>query len=144
MPTFTQLAKAKHSSTRSTKKHYRMTKHPRKCPQKQGVCVRVYITKPKKPNSAQRKLAKVAIGRTLADKKVLVSIPGQGHNLQKFSVVMVRGGRVRDLPGVHYRLMRGKCDFDAKENFLRRTRRSFYGHKKPKEEFSRNQIIPVK
>jgi len=137
MPTFNQLSRGNVASQRLRKKHYQITKHLSKCPQKKAVCVKVYISKPKKPNSAKRKMAKVALGRSVSAKKVLVSIPGQGHNLQKFSVVLVRGGRVRDLPGVHYRLVRGKYDFDSKENFLRATRRSFYGHKKPKEEFAK-------
>src|SRR3954469_2446081 len=103
MPTFRQLSKLKKiSCIRSSKKHYNRTKHLRGCPQKKGVCVKVYITKPKKPNSAQRKVAKVALGRSFKAKKVLVAIPGQGHSLQKFSVVLVRGGRVRDIPGVRY------------------------------------------
>lgn len=143
MPTFNQLCTRKKSSLRTAKHHYALTKHLKKCPQKKAICVRVYTTKPKKPNSANRKIAKVAIGPNLQAKKVLVSIPGQGHNLQKFSVVLIRGGRVRDIPGVHYRILRGKCDFDGKENFIRAERRSFYGVKKPKETFSRNRIVPV-
>src|SRR5436309_2393495 len=111
MPTFIQLSLKKKSSMRLKKKYYSRTKHLRGCPQKKGICVKVYITKPKKPNSAQRKVAKVALGRTFKAKKILVAIPGQGHTLQKFSVVMVRGGRVRDIPGVRYKLMRGKYDF---------------------------------
>jgi len=110
------------------------------CPQKKGVCVKVYITKPKKPNSALRKVAKVALGRTFRSKKVLVSIPGQGHSLQKFSTVLVRGGRVRDIPGVRYRLMRGKEDFTSPETFARKQRRSFYGIKKPEQEYSRYRV----
>jgi small subunit ribosomal protein S12 len=132
MPTLNQLSRGVNSSKRLRKKHYNGTKHLGGCPQKKGICIRVYITKPKKPNSSNRKLAKVSLGRRLASKKVLVSIPGQGHNLQKFSVVLVRGGRVRDLPGVHYKMIRGKYDFDGPETFTRCQRRSFYGIKKPK------------
>ena len=137
MPTFIQLSLKKKSSMRLRKKHYSRTKHLRGCPQKKGNCVKVYITKPKKPNSAQRKVAKVALGRTFKAKKILVAIPGQGHTLQKFSVVMVRGGRVRDIPGVRYKLMRGKYDFSMPENFIRVHRRSFYGIPKPKDEFKK-------
>jgi len=132
MPTLNQLTKRIKSSKRLKKWHYNGTKHLGGCPQKKGVCMRVYITKPKKPNSSNRKLAKVSLGRRLNSKKILVSIPGQGHNLQKFSVVLVRGGRVRDLPGVHYKMIRGKYDFDGPETFTRRQRRSTYGIKKPK------------
>lgn len=96
------------------------------CPQKRAVCNRVYIMKPKKPNSASRKIAKV----TLSTKRsALVSIRGQGHNLQTYSVVMVRGGRVKDLPGVQYRIIRGKYDFHAKETFDRKERRSKFSIK---------------
>jgi small subunit ribosomal protein S12 len=138
MPTFIQLSRKKKSSMRTKKKHYSRTKHLRGCPQKKGICVKVYITKPKKPNSAQRKVAKVALGRTFRAKKILVAIPGQGHTLQKFSVVMVRGGRVRDIPGVRYKLMRGKYDFTMPESFVRVHRRSFYGIPKPKGEYKRS------
>lgn len=135
MPTHHQLVRFKKiACMRRHKKHYRRTKHLRGCPQKKGVCVKVYITKPKKPNSALRKVAKVALGRNFKAKKVLVAIPGQGHTLQKFSVVMVRGGRVRDIPGVRYKLMRGLCDFTMPESFTRVHRRSFYGIPKPEHE----------
>ena len=140
MPTFIQLSLKKKSSSRLRKKHYSRTKHLRGCPQKKGICVKVYITKPKKPNSAQRKVAKVALGRTFKAKKILVAIPGQGHTLQKFSVVMVRGGRVRDIPGVRYKLMRGKYDFTMPESFIRVHRRSFYGIPKPKDEFKKSKF----
>jgi len=137
MPTFNQLSLSKKIAChRLRKKHYKRTKHLRGCPQKKGVCVRVYITKPKKPNSAQRKVAKVALGRNFKAKKVLVSIPGQGHSLQKFSTVLVRGGRVRDIPGVRYRMIRGKEDFTMAESFSRAHRRSFYGLKKPEHEYA--------
>jgi small subunit ribosomal protein S12 len=142
MPTLNQLTAArKIACQRRRKKHYNRTKHLGGCPQKKGVCVKVYITKPKKPNSALRKVAKVALGRSFKAKKILVSIPGQGHSLQKFSTVLVRGGRVRDIPGVRYRLIRGKEDFTSPETFTRVARRSFFGIKKPEAEFAfyRNQ-----
>jgi ribosomal protein S12 len=138
MPTYNQLTtQKKKSCKREQKNHYNTTKHLRGSPQKKGICVRVYVTKPKKPNSAQRKVAKVALGKNFKAKKVLVSIPGQGHSLQKFSTVLVRGGRVRDIPGVRYRLIRGKEDFTMPESFPRVHRRSFFGLKKPEQEFAK-------
>lgn len=94
------------------------------CPHKKGVCVKVYTTKPKKPNSAIRKVAKVKL---TTGKSIVVYLPGQGHNLQQHSVVLVRGGRVPDLPGVLYHAVRGKYDFSSKESFDRKTNRSKYG-----------------
>ena len=94
-----------------------------------GVCMKVYTVKPKKPNSAIRKVAKIKVSNK---KETIAYIPGQGHNLQKYSVVMVRGGRVKDLAGVQYHLVRGKYDFISKENFLRKKRRSKYGVSKKK------------
>ena len=94
------------------------------CPQKRGVCTRVYTTTPKKPNSALRKVARVRLTNHI---EVTAYIPGEGHNLQEHSVVLVRGGRTKDLPGLHYKLIRGKCDFDWKEQFVRRNGRSKYG-----------------
>lgn len=98
------------------------------CPQRQGVCVRVYTTTPKKPNSALRKIARV---RLTNGKEVNAYIPGEGHNLQEHSVVLVRGGRVKDLPGVRYHLVRGAEDAQGVEG--RRQRRSKYGTKRPKK-----------
>jgi small subunit ribosomal protein S12 len=95
------------------------------CPQKKAVCSKVYTTKPKKPNSAIRKVAKVFI--LSIKKSVIVSIPGQGHNLQEHSVILMRGGRRKDLPGVHYRAIRGVYDFLPAENFSRFQRRSKFG-----------------
>lgn len=93
-------------------------------PQKKGICLRIRIVKPKKPNSAQRKIARVR----LSNKKVINAIiPGQGHNLQEYSNVLVRGGRANDLPGVRYKLIRGCYDFSVKENFIRSKSRSKYG-----------------
>lgn len=97
------------------------------CPQRRGVCVRVYTTTPKKPNSAMRKVARV---RLTNGKEVNAYIPGEGHNLQEHSIVLVRGGRVKDLPGVRYHLVRGALDASGVEG--RGQRRSKYGTKKPK------------
>lgn len=96
-------------------------------PQKRGVCIRVYTTTPKKPNSALRKVAKV---RLTNGKEVVAYIPGEGHNLQEHSVVLVRGGRVKDLPGVKYHIVRGKYDAAGVEG--RRNSRSLYGTKRPR------------
>ena len=98
-----------------------------RCPQKRGVCVRVYTTTPKKPNSALRKVARV---RLTNGKEVTVYIPGVGHNLQEHSVVLIRGGRVKDLPGVRYHIIRGTLDSVGVQN--RRQGRSKYGAKRPK------------
>jgi len=99
-----------------------------RCPHRKGVCVKVYTTKPKKPNSAIRKVAKV---RLTTGTKTLIYLPGQGHALQQHSVVLVRGGRVPDLPGIQYHAVRGKYDFGFKESFDRKTNRSKYGTPKP-------------
>jgi len=101
-------------------------------PQKRGVCVRVYTTKPKKPNSAIRKIAKVLMtDKRLYHKNYMtVYIPGQGHNLQEHALLVIRGGRVKDLPGVHYRAVRGKGDFSNKESFKRQQKRSKYSIKR--------------
>ena len=96
-----------------------------KSPQKQGVCIRVYTKTPKKPNSALRKVAKV---RLCNSRQVLASIPGEGHNLQEHSVVLIRGGRVKDLPGVRYHIIRGTLDTAGVEG--RKQGRSKYGAKK--------------
>ena len=99
------------------------------CPQRRGVCVRVYTTTPKKPNSAMRKVARVRLTNT---KEVNAYIPGEGHNLQEHSIVLVRGGRVKDLPGVRYHIVRGTLDADGVEG--RRQQRSKYGAKRPKKD----------
>lgn len=96
-------------------------------PQKRGVCVRVYTTTPKKPNSALRKVARVRLTNGI---EVTSYIPGEGHNLQEHSVVLIRGGRVKDLPGVRYHVIRGSHDTQGVDK--RRQRRSKYGAKKPK------------
>jgi small subunit ribosomal protein S12 len=97
------------------------------CPQRRGVCTRVYTTTPKKPNSALRKVARVRLTNGF---EVTSYIPGEGHNLQEHSVVMIRGGRVKDLPGVRYHIIRGTLDTQGVKD--RRQRRSKYGAKRPK------------
>ena len=117
-----------------------LIRHPRKpmvarnkvpameqCPQKRGVCTRVYTTTPKKPNSALRKVARVRLTNGF---EVTSYIPGEGHNLQEHSVVLIRGGRVKDLPGVRYHIIRGTLDTQGVKD--RRQRRSKYGAKRPK------------
>lgn len=98
------------------------------CPQKRGVCTRVYTTTPKKPNSALRKVAKVRLTNQI---EVIAYIPGEGHNLQEHSIVLIRGGRVKDLPGVRYTIVRGALDTNGVEK--RRKSRSKYGAKRPKK-----------
>jgi small subunit ribosomal protein S12 len=97
------------------------------CPQKRGVCIRVYTTTPKKPNSALRKVARI---RLTNGHEVIGYIPGEGHNLQEHSVVVIRGGRVKDLPGVRYHIIRGTRDAQGVKD--RKQARSKYGAKKPK------------
>ena len=123
MPTFNQLTK----SPRMAKK--RSTKVPglKNSPQKKGVCLKVYTRSPKKPNSANRKVARV---RLTSRAKIISYIPGIGHNLQEHSVVLVRGGRVKDLPGVRYHMVRGK--FDLKGVLNRKQGRSKFGTKREK------------
>lgn len=124
MPTINQLIR------RERKQKQKKSKAPALGgnPQKRGVCIRVYTTTPKKPNSALRKVAKV---RLTNGKEVVAYIPGEGHNLQEHSVVLVRGGRVKDLPGVKYHIIRGVYDTSGVEG--RMNSRSKYGTKKPKE-----------
>lgn len=98
------------------------------CPQKRGVCTRVYTTTPKKPNSALRKVARVRLTKTNVE--VTAYIPGEGHNLQEHSIVMIRGGRIKDLPGVRYHIIRGTLDTSGVAD--RKKSRSKYGTKKPK------------
>ena len=97
------------------------------CPQKRGVCTRVYTTTPKKPNSALRKVARVRLTNNM---EVTAYIPGEGHNLQEHSIVLIRGGRIKDLPGVRYHIIRGTLDTSGVEE--RKKSRSKYGTKKPK------------
>jgi small subunit ribosomal protein S12 len=105
------------------------TKSPalKSCPQKRGVCIRVYTTTPKKPNSALRKVARVRLTNGM---EVTTYIPGVGHNLQEHSIVLIRGGRVKDLPGVRYHIVRGTLDTVGVAN--RKQGRSKYGAKRPK------------
>jgi small subunit ribosomal protein S12 len=123
MPTINQLIRKPRAP-----KIYR-TKVPalQSCPQKRGVCTRVYTVTPKKPNSALRKVARV---RLTNGYEVICYIPGEGHNLQEHSVVMIRGGRVKDLPGVRYHILRGVLDTQGIAD--RRQGRSLYGAKRPK------------
>ena len=123
MPTIAQLVR------RGREKVVSKTKSPalRRCPQQRGVCVRVYTTTPKKPNSALRKVARVRLMNGL---EVTAYIPGVGHNLQEHSIVMIRGGRVKDLPGVRYHIIRGTLDTMGVTD--RRQGRSKYGSKRPK------------
>lgn len=100
----------------------------KECPQRRGVCTRVYTTTPKKPNSALRKVARVRLTNGI---EVTTYIPGEGHNLQEHSIILVRGGRVKDLPGVRYHVIRGTLDASGVE--ARRQGRSRYGTKRPKE-----------
>ena len=123
MPTISQLVREERKKLKSK------TKSPAlmNCPQRRGVCTRVYTTTPKKPNSALRKVARVRLTNT---QEVTAYIPGIGHNLQEHSVVLIRGGRVKDLPGVRYHIVRGTLDCAGIEK--RRQGRSLYGTKKPK------------
>ena len=123
MPTIQQLVR------KGRKKLTSKSKSPAlgSCPQKRGVCTRVYTTTPKKPNSAMRKVARV---RLTNGKEVNAYIPGEGHNLQEHSIVLIRGGRVKDLTGVRYHVIRGTLDTGGVDD--RTQRRSKYGSKKPK------------
>src|SRR5690554_5678812 len=123
MPTIQQLVRK--GRTRLTKKSKSMALDS--CPQRRGVCTRVYTTTPKKPNSAMRKVARV---RLTNGKEVNAYIPGEGHNLQEHSIVLLRGGRVKDLPGVRYHVVRGAKDTLGVTD--RKRSRSKYGAKKPK------------
>ncbi|HFC97517.1 MAG TPA: 30S ribosomal protein S12 [Thermosulfurimonas dismutans] len=123
MPTFNQLVRYGRKKRKSKSKSPALEG----CPQKRGVCVRVYTTTPKKPNSALRKVARVRLTNGI---EVTAYIPGIGHNLQEHSVVLVRGGRVKDLPGVRYKIVRGALDAAGVQD--RRKSRSKYGAPRPK------------
>ena len=123
MPTIQQLVRKGRSKIAEKSKSPALDS----CPQKRGVCVRVYTTTPKKPNSAMRKVARVRLTKT--GKEVNAYIPGEGHNLQEHSIVMIRGGKVRDLPGVRYHIVRGILDTDGVKD--RKQGRSRYGAKAP-------------
>jgi small subunit ribosomal protein S12 len=121
MPTIHQLCRNKR------KKKHKRNKVPalENCPQKKGICVKIFLRTPKKPNSALRKLTRL---RLTNNRKIMAYIPGEGHNLQEYSTVLIRGGRVKDLPGIKYHLIRGKLDFNGLKS--RKTSRSKYGTKK--------------
>ena len=123
MPTINQLIKKRRIKPIARNKVPALEKQPLK----RGVCVKVYTTTPKKPNSALRKVARVRLSNGF---EVTAYIPGEGHNLQEHSVVLLRGGRVKDLPGVRYHILRGNLDTQGVAN--RKQRRSLYGAKKPK------------
>jgi small subunit ribosomal protein S12 len=123
MPTIQQLIR----QGREQQKSKRTTPALQACPQRRGVCTRVYTTTPKKPNSALRKVARVRLTNGI---EVTAYIPGIGHNLQEHSVVLIRGGRVKDLPGVRYHIIRGTLDSIGVQD--RKQGRSKYGAKKPK------------
>jgi len=123
MPTISQLVRKVRKKTISSNKVPAL----KRSPQKKGICTRVYTTTPKKPNSALRKVARVRLSN---GHEVTAYIPGEGHNLQEHSVVLLRGGRVKDLPGVRYHILRGNLDTQGVST--RKQQRSKYGAKKPK------------
>ena len=123
MPTISQLVRKGRAKLTKKSKSAALNS----CPQRRGVCTRVYTTTPKKPNSALRKVARVRLSNGF---EVTAYIGGEGHNLQEHSVVLIRGGRVKDLPGVRYHILRGNLDTQAVAN--RKKRRSLYGTKKGK------------
>jgi small subunit ribosomal protein S12 len=123
MPTISQLVRKGRAKLSKKSKSAALNS----CPQRRGVCTRVYTTTPKKPNSAMRKVARV---RLTNGNEVNAYIPGEGHNLQEHSVVLIRGGRVKDLPGVRYHILRGNLDTQGVTT--RKQQRSKYGAKKPK------------
>ena len=123
MPTINQLVRKGRAIVKKRNKVPALDKSP----QKRGVCTRVYTTTPKKPNSALRKVARVKLTN---GQEVSAYIPGEGHNLQEHSVVLIRGGRVKDLPGVRYHILRGTLDTQGVST--RKQRRSLYGAKRPK------------
>ena len=124
MPTINQLVRLGRKAVKAKSKSRALDA----CPQKRGVCTRVYTTTPKKPNTALRKVAKVRMTNGI---EVIAYIPGEGHNLQEHSMVLVRGGRIKDLPGVRYTIVRGAIDTAGVNN--RKKSRSKYGTKRPKK-----------
>ena len=124
MPTINQLVRKGREEIVETSKSRALNS----CLQKRGVCTRVYTTTPKKPNSALRKVAKVRLTNSI---EVIAYIPGEGHNLQEHSIVLIAGGRVKDLPGVRYTIVRGALDTAGVNN--RKKSRSLYGTKRPKK-----------
>ncbi|MBD3420503.1 MAG: 30S ribosomal protein S12 [Chitinivibrionales bacterium] len=125
MPTISQLVR----TGRTSSSRRSMSRALQKCPQRRGVCTRVFTTTPKKPNSALRKVARVRLTNHI---EVNAYIPGEGHNLQEHSIVLIRGGRVKDVPGVRYHVIRGALDTQGVED--RKRSRSKYGVKKPKKQ----------
>lgn len=125
MPTINQLIRKGRTKVRKKTSAPALSK----CPQRRGVCTRVYTCKPKKPNSALRKVVRVRLTNGM---EVTCYIPGEGHNLQEHSIVLIRGGRVKDLPGVRYHVIRGTLDTDGVQN--RAKGRSKYGAKRPKKQ----------
>ena len=128
MARISQLVRSSCKSKRQARRRKSKVSHLKQCPQRRGVCTRVYTTTPKKPNSALRKVARV---RLTSGFEVTAYIPGEGHNLQEHSVVLIRGGRVKDLPGVRYHIVRGSLDTAGVGG--RRQGRSKYGEKRPKD-----------
>ncbi|MCX7879324.1 MAG: 30S ribosomal protein S12 [Ignavibacteria bacterium] len=128
MPTISQLVRKPRAKVKKKSKSPALSSSP----QRRGVCTRVYTTTPKKPNSALRKVARV---RLSSGYEVTAYIPGEGHNLQEHSIVFVRGGRVKDLPGVRYHIIRGAADTQGVQN--RKQGRSKYGTKRPKQTISK-------
>lgn len=124
MPTVNQLVR----KGRKAKKYKSKSPALERCPQKRGVCTRVFTTTPKKPNSAMRKVARIRLTNNI---EVTGYIPGIGHNLQEHSIVLIRGGRVKDLPGVRYHVIRGSLDCEGVQDRMRG--RSKYGSRKPKQ-----------
>jgi len=134
MVTWYQAARRKKFHKRTKCRTKALTQRPFR----KGICVRVTTMKPKKPNSATRKIAKV---RILGGRTITCAISGIGHRLQEFSVVLVRGGRAKDLPGVHYKMVRGKYDFRLEDKVMRTKRRSKFGI--PKDYYSYNRRILI-
>ena len=124
MPTINQLVRKGRKKIAKKNKNRALEK----CPQRRGVCTRVYTTTPKKPNSALRKVARVRLTNGF---EVTAYIPGEGHNLQEHSIVLIRGGRIKDLPGVRFHIVRGALDTSGVENRI--NSRSKYGTKRPKK-----------
>lgn len=124
MPTINQLVRKGRKVVKSKNKAPALEA----CPQKRGVCTRVYTTTPKKPNSALRKVARVRLTNGM---EVTAYIPGEGHNLQEHSIVLIRGGRIKDIPGVRYHIIRGTLDTSGVDD--RKKSRSKYGTKQPKK-----------
>ena len=132
MATLNQLYRVK----RKKKKKKNSTPALEKCPQKRGICIKVFTRTPKKPNSAIRKLVRLRLSNGL---RIMAYIPGEGHNLQEYSTAIIRGGRVKDLPGIKYHLVRGKLDFKGIK--LRKTSRSKYGTKIILKSFKKNNKL---